>query len=66
MIAGEVTSNEDNLKTLFWPKTFVAVPRIGDFIRSISGGAIGKVVTVTHCINAIDIPYVRIYVTGML
>lgn len=65
MINGEVISNEDNLKTLIWPNTFVAVPRIGDFIKS-NGGAIGKVVTITHCINDIDKPYVKIYVTGML
>jgi len=66
MIAGVVTTNEDDLKRMIWPVVFVAVPRIGDFIQSTGGRRIGKVVTITHCINDIDLPYVRIYVTGML
>jgi len=48
MIKGYCKSNVDDFKCEKWSKAFVAVPRIGDQIKS-SSGLVAKVCSITHC-----------------
>jgi hypothetical protein len=47
IIRGHCKSNVDDFKRKNWPDSFVAVPRIGDQIKS-SSGTIAKVYSITH------------------
>jgi hypothetical protein len=47
MIFGECFTNLDEYRREHWPEVFVAVPRVGEVVRSQSGKIL-KVVRVTH------------------
>jgi len=47
MIKGYCKSNIDDFKCKKWPEAFVAVPRIGDQIKSPSG-LVARVYSITH------------------
>lgn len=48
MIRGYCRTNLDDYRREEWPKEFVAVPRIGDYVQSTSSLNSLKVVTITH------------------
>jgi hypothetical protein len=39
-----------------WPAAFVAVPRVGEWVRSRNGKVVGRVVGVQHTVDAIGAP----------
>jgi len=47
MIEGNCTTNLDEYKSATWPTSFVAVPRVGEFVRAQCGKQL-KVVRVVH------------------
>lgn len=49
MIKGKCFSNDESVANEKWPTTFVAVPRVGDRVRSLNGTRVMKVASVIHC-----------------
>ena len=57
----KIISYRDDLKGLIWPKYFRNVPRVGDFIRSVSNKE-AKVIKITYCQLFPDDTYVELEV----
>jgi len=56
MIKGYCKSNVDRFRGKKWPERFVAVPRIGDQVKSPSG-LIAKVYSITHFQEGLNFGY---------
>jgi len=56
MIKGYCKSNVDNFRGRKWPERFVAVPRMGDQVKSPSG-LVAKVYSITHFQEGLNCGY---------
>ena len=50
-IKATCSTNLDEYKHDDWPGIFVTVPRVGDYVRALSGHSL-RVVQVTHLVNS--------------
>lgn len=58
MIKAICHTNVDEGKTLTWPTEFVALPRVGEYVKAANGLCL-KIVSITHIMKEKRIRYVK-------
>ena len=60
-IQGRAYTNLDTHAREIWPTVFFEIPKLNSKLRS-NTGKILKVLSITHCIDDLTIPYIKIEV----